>query len=193
MAQRERRFDESYGEMEFKMIEYALLALAKFKKTEDIKIIKESLLRNNWEMTYLSFRLMREFPDEAYLDVYEKYYRWYFYRIICRGQQASKADYFMNSIATYKNERSAHILKSILNKNPFMPCSTNTSDLKKELVYAIWNNKCKSYSEMTRQIEKAVKIYEKKQRDFERTQQGLIPPEHQIFPPDTSAEPIRGW
>jgi len=80
MATRRRNYNEDSGERGFEDVEYALYGLAKFKKKEDIKIIKERLLENNFRMDELSFHLMREFPDTAYLEVFEEYCRYRFYR-----------------------------------------------------------------------------------------------------------------
>lgn len=183
MAQRKKNYDEEIGEMDFDKIEYALYALAKFKKSEDIPIIKGSLLSNWWRMSQLSFRLMQEYPNETYLDVYEKFYPGSFYLKICRDQNINDAASFINSIATYKNERSALILNTILSRKPFMPCSTDTNTLKEELIYAIWNNRCNAYSKMIRQVESLVKNYEKNKIEL------LVEPVK--LPQDTSAEPIR--
>jgi hypothetical protein len=67
MAQRERNlFDD------FEQTEDALYALAAYKKIEDIPIIKNLLLNNISRISGTSFCLMQSYPNETYLDIYEK-------------------------------------------------------------------------------------------------------------------------
>ncbi len=81
-------YDENNGvhidERDFKEVEHASYALAAFKKSGDITSIQRLLSEHAWQMTLTSFALMKKFPDETYLDVYEKYYRYYFYSKIRR-------------------------------------------------------------------------------------------------------------
>jgi hypothetical protein len=156
MALQDRRFDE---------IEDALYALAKFKKSEDIDAIKNILLSHSWEMESLSFRILKEFPNEVYLEVFEKYYKGNLYRSICNPQDnyggIQNAIDFFNSIASYKNSTTAEILDTILNRKPFMRCTSDSNYLKHELILAIWNNQCEPYSKMRKQIEAYVLDYNK--------------------------------
>ena len=186
MAIRKRNYDEEVGEQGFDEIEYALYGLAKFKKKDDIKIIKEQLLSNCRRISALSFKLMTEFPDTSYLQVYEKYYPRNYYLTICRDQSSDKAVDFINSVATYKTQRSSNILDSILNKKPFVNCPADTRYIRQELIYAIWNNECEAYSKLRKQIEKRVQQYEKNQIE--------LPPVDPIdFPVDSSEEKISWW
>jgi hypothetical protein len=186
MATRRRNYDEEVGEQGFDEIEYALYGLAKFKKKEDIRIIREQLLENCWRITALSFKLMSEFPDTSYLQVFEKYYPRKFYRSICRDQSSDKAVDFINSIATYKNQRSSNILDSILNRKPFVNCPADTSYIKHQLAYAIWNNECTAYSKLRKQIEQRIREYEKNRIE--------LPPVEPIeLPIDSSEEKIVWW
>jgi hypothetical protein len=181
MATRRTNYEEAFDE-----IEDALYGLAKFKKKDDIKIIKEQLLENCWGISYSSFRLMTEFPDTSYLQVYEKYYPRNFYRTICKEQHTSKAVAFINSIATYKTQRSSKILDSILNKKPFVNCPADTSNIRQELMYAIWNNECEAYSKLRKQIEKRIQEKGKNKIEFAP----IEPVDLQV---DSSEEKIRWW
>ncbi len=165
-------------------IAYALYGLAKFKKKEDIKLIKEQLLYYYPELNENCFRLMKEFPDTAYMQVYEAYYPRRFYKTICREKDVDKATDFINSIAGYKNERSANILDSILNRKPFINCEGDVSRLKKAVNWAIWNNDCKAYNKLRKQIEKKISEYKKYITEFEVDTSHLIPK-------DTSTQPLR--
>jgi hypothetical protein len=166
MATRKRNDDEEPGELGFDEIEYALYGLAKFKKRDDIKIIRAQLLENYWRISALSFTLMKEFPDTSYLQVFEKYYPSNFYRTICSEQGSDKAVGFINSIAIYKTQRSSNILDSILNRKPFVKCSADIYIIKLQLAYAIWGNECEAYSKLRKQIEQSVRENEKKKNEL---------------------------
>lgn len=182
--------DESNGMtfniIEFNEIEYALYALAGYKKKEDIEIIKDLLMKNSWRMTDISYRLMSEYPNDTYLDVFEKLFPGNFYRLTYWDQSTDKALSFIKSIATYKNETSAKILSDILNRKPFMPYPVDTASIKEKLIYAIWNNPCKAYEKMRKQIESKVKEYDKS-----RIQLPPLPLDESVYPKDTSSEPLR--
>lgn len=135
----------------------ALYALAAFKKKKDVPVIKETLLGRIHGLGELSFRLMSQFPDNEYLEVFENYYPRQFYRTICRERSVDDAVNFIISLAGYKNDRSARILDSILNKKPFVNCAADTSYLKSRLREAIWNNPCPAYTKLRAQVEARVK------------------------------------
>jgi len=168
MLQRESTEDLIFHLMNFKEFESALYGLAKFRKKEDIPFIKDQLM-HDWRLTEVSFRLMQDYPNATYMEAYERFYRRSFYNIhrINRDYQQgyfSTTISFIWSIASYRNERSARILDSILNKKPFTPCMINLNAIeyvKEELALAIWSNPCAAYSKMRAQIEKGVKEYEK--------------------------------
>jgi hypothetical protein len=183
MAIRERKSVSDYNKPWAGDVEFALYGLAKFKKKDDIKIIKELLISNAWNMGSVSFNLMKEFPDTSYLAVFETYYKRNFYRNICTGRSVDKAVHFVETIATYKNNRSAEILKTILNKKPFINCTADTGWLKERLIYAIWDNPCDAYLKLRQQIEWKVK-YDEKNRI-------ILPAEPVNFPADTAIEKIR--
>ena len=186
MAQRERDFGDN-----FEQTEYAFYALAAYKKIEDTSMIKQELLSNIWRLSGISFGLMQEYPNETYLDIYEKFYPRSFYRIICRDQNIDNATSFISSIATYKNERSEKILSLILNRKPFMSCPADTNYLKRKLIYSIWNNPCNAYSKIRKQVEASIKKYEEQDKKY---QDG--PPlevDTAIFLRDASPEPVRWW
>jgi hypothetical protein len=141
----------------------ALYALARFRKKEDTKIIKQMLLSNPSLISGRSLFLMQEFPDTTYLEVYEDFYSKNYYRSICWDSGSELAIDFINSIASYKTKRSANILDSLFNHKPFVFClnETHTNYLREKLIYSIWNNKCEAYSKLRKQIEKQALEYEK--------------------------------
>jgi hypothetical protein len=80
MATRPRRLSREGDELGFNDIEYALYGLAKFKKRDDIKIIKHQMMQQVSDLSYISFQLMKEFPDTTYFEIFQKYHHRRFYR-----------------------------------------------------------------------------------------------------------------
>jgi hypothetical protein len=160
MAFREQCSVYYNGEPYISNRQLGLFGLAKFKK-EDKELIKEMLLSELWRISEVGFRLMHDYPDPVYLQVFEAYYPGRFYRTICRERTVDNAINFINSLAVYKNDKSARILDSILNKRPFINCPADTNYLKQELMYAIWNNPCPAYAKLRKQVEPRIKEYEK--------------------------------
>jgi hypothetical protein len=165
MATRSENTDPENIEIRFEEIEDALYALAAFKKPQDISVIKVFLNENIWQISRSSFLLMKEFPNETYLDIFEKFYQEKFYSKIYTEKNYGIAVEFINSIASYKNERSEKILNSMLNRKPFLPYNCNTiplinKSLRKELIFAIWNNPCKAYAKIRGQIKNEVREFE---------------------------------
>lgn len=163
--------------------ELALYGLAKFKKKEDIPVIKDFLLNRVHTLGEVSWNLMSHYPNNEYLEVFEAYYPRLFYRTICRERSTTKAANFINSVAVYKNERSARILDSILNKKPFINCPADTSYLKSVVRDAIWYNPCPAYTKLRAQVEAKVKEDLKNALEIDNT--------YPIIRADSSDEKIR--
>jgi hypothetical protein len=137
--------------------ELALYGLAKYKRKEDIPVIKKILFTRVHMISDVSWNLMSHYPNNEYLEVFEANYPRNFYRTICRNRTATEAVHFINSVAVYKNERSARILDSILNKKPFINCAADTFYLKSVVRDAIWYNPCPAYAKLRAQVEARVK------------------------------------
>ncbi|HEV7781062.1 MAG TPA: hypothetical protein VGO58_07330 [Chitinophagaceae bacterium] len=163
MAQR-KRSEKDFFEPGFKEEEYALFGLAKFGKKEDVNIIKDWLLENRGQFSHLSFRLMKEFPNEAYHKVFQEFYLHNFYPITSQNQYAWYPEEFVESLAVYKNETSSKILSSILGQISNLSSKTGAEYLKQSLVYAICNNPCDAYSTLRMQIADDIKNYEKREK-----------------------------
>jgi hypothetical protein len=145
----------------FNELEYCLYGLAKYRKNEDTAILKKLLDENYYNLSGKSFKLMAEFPNDNYLDIYEIFYRRIFYNHSYRDYYpADSRESFVNSIATYKNERSSKILERILNEKPHFATARDNEDLEYKTVYAIWNNKCSAYSKIMKQTERKHKKLE---------------------------------
>lgn len=172
MASRPRRLDYYDGsELGFGDIEYALYGLAGFRKKKDVQIIKSKMMKHIWELSDLSFRLMTEFPDTAYLDVLATYHRRQFYRFSgyrphgFTGYPADKADPedFIQAVVVQQNERSAALLDSMLislSKFTWMPDREN---IREEVISAIWEHPCAAYAKL-------------RQKNRPKTTENLEPP-----------------
>ena len=143
---------------------YALYQLAKFRKTEDTALLHELLEKERYRLDGTCFLIMREFPDSDYQTILEKYQR-RFYRNLC--EQASDQYYnalcYPSAIASYKNQKSAEILRRIFYKKPFLPCMIDEFEVKEALYNAIMENQCPLYSDMVdsiTQIRKSARVFE---------------------------------
>ena len=161
MATRPRRLDRYEGyELAFYEIEYALYGLAKFQKKEDIQIIKEKLMKNVWELSDVSFRLMKEFPDTAYLDVLQTYHRRQFYKfsgIRPHGFTGYNADRsapedFIEALVVQQNEKSAKLLDTMLTYLPRYTCMPDRENIINNLVTSIWEHPCPAYANLREKI-----------------------------------------
>ena len=170
--------------LRFADIEDALYTLARYKKREDTYRIKYVLEDNVWRLGETSFALISQYPDTSYLSILEEYFKHHFYSRMCRDRNLSgNAISFINAVAAFKNERSAKILKSIFSKPSPMPCNVNLSELKTELLHAVYRNKCDFYGELNTNAD----------QQEQREQGGVlyITPDTLIVRRDTFPEPIR--
>ena len=193
MSQGERSFCDY-----FYNIEQAQYALAAYRKKEDIPEIMKFLLSNKWRLSEFSFGIMQDYPNETYLDILEKYYLRHFYRNLCKDQKVNDAVGFIKSVAVYKTDRSEKILRSILNRNPFMSCPADTGYLKMELIEAIWNNPCIAYAKIRSQVESAIKKREEDNRINEslnkkETDSQAFEIDSSYLPKKALKEPIWWW
>lgn len=138
MIDKERPFDE---------LEYALYALASYKRKEDVSLIKQKLMKHDWKLGWTSFRLMKEFPEETYLEVLQSYSDKIDYGF-CEHGMVDKASGYFTSLAVYKNEKSADLLMKSLDEIRGVKCDIDTSYLKAKLIHAVWNNKCPAYKKL---------------------------------------------
>jgi len=171
MATRPRRLDryEDY-ELAFDEIEYALYGLAKFQKKEDVQLIKMKLMNNVWELSDVSFQLMKEFPDTAYIDILKDYHRRQFYKFSgirphgFTGYNADRAapEDFIKALVAQQNEYSARLLDTMLIYLPKNTCMPDKENIIDEVIEAIWNHPCPAYAKLREKIKsKAEKVMKK--------------------------------
>jgi hypothetical protein len=161
MATRPRRLDPYEGyELAFDEIEYALYGLAKFRKKEDVQIIKYRLMKHVRGLSDVSFRLMKEFPDTAYLDVLQAYHRKQFYKFSgirphgFTGFNADKAapEDFIEALVVQQNERSAKLLDTMLAYLPQHTCLPDKEDITNTLIEQIWEHPCTAYAQLREKV-----------------------------------------
>lgn len=188
MVQQKRGMYDNYDQ-----IENALFALAAYKKAEDIPLIKEKLSSLSAYLGGTSFELMSTFPNDAYMEVCEGYYRRTFYRTILEDWPTFPdiGLAFAKSVAVYKNKKAEKILDSIFNKKPFMPCPVDTSWFRRELVNAIWNNPCPAYEQLRKQAAPYMKRYKEEEK---RAGDGLpLDDVNAEIHKDTTKEPVQWY
>jgi len=132
--------DRDYTELE-----QALYALAKCKRADDIPLIKDILLSNTFMMSSRSFDLMKDFPDNAYIEVLKKYFR-RMNRLICNHQSVDPAVAFIRTLGAYKNDSCALMLGKLFLRTPLAHCNVDTFSLREALVNAIHDNPCPAYA-----------------------------------------------
>jgi hypothetical protein len=161
MATRPRRLDRYEGyELGFYEIEYALYGLAKFQKKEDVQIIKNKLMKHVWDLSDLSFRLMKEFPDTAYLDVLQTYHRRQFYKFSgirphgFTGYNADRAapEDFIEALVVQQNDRSAKLLDTMLTYLPKYTCLPDKENIINTVIEQIWEHPCPAYARLREKI-----------------------------------------
>lgn len=166
MATRTRRLDWSDGyELAFYEIEYALYGLAKFRKKEDVQIIKDKLMKHVWELSDVSFRLMKEFPDTAYLDVLQTYHRRQFYKFSgirphgFTGYNADRAapEDFIEALVVQQNEGRAKLLDTMLTYLPKYTCMPDKENIINEVVEQIWEHPCPAYARLREKVKHKAK------------------------------------
>ncbi|MFL5742611.1 MAG: hypothetical protein ACJ75B_20480 [Flavisolibacter sp.] len=160
MATRPRRLSNDGYELDFDDIEYALYGLAKFKKQVDVGIIKNRMMQSVWELSDLSFMLMKEFPDTAYLEVLQTYHRRQFYQFSGNrphgfsgfiADRAAPED-FIDALVIQKNDRSAKLLDTLLTRLPLQTCMPDKENIINEVITAIWEHPCSAYTRLREKI-----------------------------------------
>jgi hypothetical protein len=161
MATRPRRLDRYEGyELAFYEIEYALYGLAKFQKKEDVQIIKDKLMKHVWKLSDVSFQLMKEFPDTAYLDVLQAYHRRQFYKFSgirphgFTGFNADRAapEDFIEALVVQQSDRSAKLLDTMLTNIQRYTCMPDKESIINTVIEQIWEHPCPAYAELREKV-----------------------------------------
>ena len=202
MATRPRRMSDNGYELEFYDIERAMYGLANFKKPEDVKIIKRQMMQKISELSYVSFRLMKEFPDTAYFDVLQRYHRRQFYKFSGnrRGgfsgyiQDRADPEDFIQALVMQQSDKSAKLLDTILNRLPLQTCLPDKDYILKEVMMEIREHPCPAYKKLLEKIELKVEQGLRSQIISPRDSAYLSDLAHDSpfkIPADTAKEKIR--
>ena len=160
MATRPRQLDFQNYELRFGDIEYALYGLAKFKKKQDVAVIKNILMTNVWRLSDISFNLMREFPDTAYFEVLETYHRRQFYRFSGNRkggfssvvEDGNSPEDFIKALVAQQTNRSAKLLDTLLTGLQMPSCMPDRENIVNNLIEEIWIHHCPAYVTLREKI-----------------------------------------
>ena len=161
MATRPRRLDPEEGyELGFDDIEYALYGLAKFRKKEDVPIIKATLMKHYYRLGRISFRLIKEYPDTAYFDILQTYHRRRFYRFSGDNKDGftgnddnrARSKDFIEAVISQETTKSADILDTVMQRLPSIKCVPNMDYLQDEIILSIWADTSSIYSNIKNKI-----------------------------------------
>jgi hypothetical protein len=133
----------------------ALFGLAKYKKKEDIPLIKAIVEDRGSAFISLTFGFLSDYPDTAYLELLESYYPRNFYRTIRRDRTTDHAMSYIKALAVYKADTCARIITSILNRKPILPgdfSPATQSDFWEQVVHVIWANPCPAFAALRTRI-----------------------------------------
>lgn len=171
MATRPRQLSNDGHELAFGDIEYALYGLAKFKKSEDVKLIKNKMTANIRKLSEVSFRLMKEYPDTVYFDILEAYHYRQFYKFSGNrpgefsGYFADRVapEDFIQALVIQESDKSAELLDTMLNRLYLQTCMPDKDYILDNIVTAIWEHPCPAYETLRQKIKpKALKILKSK-------------------------------
>ena len=141
--------------------EDALYGLSKFKKKDDVDLIKKELRNKFYFFKSYSFHIMREFQDTAFLNILDEWGRRRFTNNFCSEERyTDNSKDFIYALAVYKNERVADIFSRILDWNPKFYCRGDLNYLKNNIYNAIWDNQCDAYSRFMKIVNPFIKEQE---------------------------------
>lgn len=161
MATRPRRLEPDEGyELGFDEIEYALYGLARFKKPEDVQVIKNKMMQHVTKLSEVSFRLMKNFPDTSYMDVLRAYHRRQFYLFSGarpHGFTGVKADLaapedFIAALLAQQSEQSARLLDTVITRVQNFKCMPDREGILDAAMTWILEHQNPVYASLQRKI-----------------------------------------
>jgi hypothetical protein len=144
--------------------EKAMYGLAKYRVPTDVAFLKLEMLKNYWNLKATAFRLMRDFPDTAYLDVLEQYHRRGFYRTLNYQKDGFTgykyedvdAEDFVRAVGAHHHKRAAIIIDSIMQRIPRFKYIDDPNYLKSIVVSTFLNSEVPAFQYLKRKYSKAV-------------------------------------
>ncbi|MBX3242445.1 MAG: hypothetical protein KIT80_04845 [Chitinophagaceae bacterium] len=175
MATRPRKLSGDGYEMGFRDIEYALKALAKFKKQEDIQTINQVIKQNHGFLTYNTLELIRDFPDTSYFEILQRYHRYSFYQFSgyrrggFTGFPVDNADPedFIDALFAQRTEKSALLLDTMLLYLDHIKHIPDRDGIKEKLVMKIWEDSTAAYTGIRKKVEKNARAILKQREQYD--------------------------
>ena len=161
------RLDDPFG---FLDREYALRALARYKKPEDITLIQQQFLENNRLLSSVSFELMRQQPDNAYQAVLEKYFIGQFFKFNGNrrdgftGFPTSRADPedFIDAVIAQETVASGNLLFQLLERLNLSTTLPDRAGILDYTVTSIWEHPCDAYAKLRTFIRERAELLQRK-------------------------------
>jgi hypothetical protein len=102
-----------------------------------------------------SFQVMREYPDDRYLDILEDYAKHQLWRDLRAYEttQRDRAGNFYKTLAVYKNDRAASIFRLVFKYQPYSPCNYEPDEQCYGLYEAICDNSCEAFKNLVQLVE----------------------------------------
>lgn len=134
----------------------ASYALAKFKKANDIPLLKANFMNSEAVCSDWAFQSIENFPDTAFYPVLIKYFN----QQIKKKQQSSYEGlkYYCRAVAIYKNKKSLEILTSLTDRKTYLD-SWYLSDNKENIFLAIHKYKHPLYNDLYNKLEPQMSEY----------------------------------
>lgn len=151
MASRPFGAEDGIGQPALNMQENAWLALARYRKKEDVELITSRFESHQGLVSEKSFRLMEAFPDQAYFPFLQQYQERWWKRSFCRGENYDLPPAFIRAVAANKTEASRDLLNAILNTQLTRRCQGTSEELQQFVYDAIWDHPCPAYEELRKQ------------------------------------------
>ncbi|MEZ4788419.1 MAG: hypothetical protein R2811_00190 [Flavobacteriales bacterium] len=97
--------------------ERAVFALARYRRTNDLSLIREALLHGEENCRFIAFRAIEAFPDTSLFVVLQRH----FDEVVTKKKQFSSNDLrlYCRAIVAYKDKRSAMLLDNLTKKETY--------------------------------------------------------------------------
>lgn len=145
--------------------ERVVVALSKFKKEEDIPIIKRVIQKSNCD--FLSFKIIEQWPHEKFFEILVKFFKKNIENKKVNG--INDIEDFCFAVASYKNLKSLEILRKIVTKETYK--TPEYFNYNREYAYSAMRfYNCPIYKELIEDLNKKIDsdLVIKKDEEFER-------------------------
>ncbi|WP_276484610.1 hypothetical protein [Paraflavitalea pollutisoli] len=190
MAARSFGRKDGLGQPSLYQQENAWMALARYRKKEDIELISSQIETQMGLISEKAFEIIQAYPDEVYFKILQDFQEWKFKRVFCQKDPYDIADDYIQAVAVHKTAASSDLLQAILKTQLSRRCRGSSEELKKLVYDAVWDNPCPAYAGLLKQA----KVFRAARPDWYRPQLPTDPdspvPEDPRLP---DPEPVRWW